>query len=812
MSQLESNSVNPKKSWESSPYVVPVFFAIMLLGLVWLFSGFLFSGKILYGSDTIEAGLYHRTMLVDHFKETCSIPKWDPHEFGGLPYIDAFHGDIFYPLSFLKFIIPVYYHTGLILVLHIFLAGIFMFLCAREFGLGKIASLFSAASYMYAGYLVSLVASGHDGNIYSASLFPLVILFIHRAFDSRPFLNFTILGLIIGLIILTPHPRLSYFTLWVAALYTTYKLVRFYLSQRKIPPLIKPAVLAVYAVGLGILLSAIQFLPGYVYSTEYSLRTKKESNWVWATSWSLHEEDVLSQLIPEFSGNTSKLDESNFYWGKNAFKDSTETVGVVSLFLAGLGLFFSRKRERYFFAVLALFAFFYALGGTTPVFKIFYHLIPKVKSLRSPAMIMFIFSFAVALLSGMGLQSIVDRKHNPDSKSDRKFLYYLGALPLLMLALAFMFSFAGRKMIYWWTSVFFKNASTWDVQQGLTKFDIAVLNLPSVQSGAWFAFLFVALAAALIWFFMNKKSSVMLLSALVLIPIADGVRFDSRFISVVEPDDYLKNNNVCDYLLSRPGKFRVFNDDSSFPSSLLHQFGIETVGGYHGNQLRSYDELQKGLQSTAWNNPRFLNFIGAKYLLVPATAPIEENYYGSKLLKIEKTSRYLRIIRNDNALERAYLASSYEVLPDHDEMIQKVLEESVDLRQVVYLEKAPSIEIPKTELKNDSAWIKSYANDSVVVGVNSSHDRILVLMDNFYDSWQAYVDGHPAEIMRAYGSFRAVAIPAGTKEVLFKYESDRYNLGKSITLVASFYLLVVFGVYFWTSRKERLKENGNSKL
>ncbi|MCH9024550.1 MAG: hypothetical protein IH931_04370, partial [candidate division Zixibacteria bacterium] len=269
----ESAELKPtkmKKSWEDSPYYVPFFFGLMLAGILILFGDFIFSGKMLYGTDTIQAGLNHRSMLINHFTEHGKIPQWDPHQYGGMPYVDAFHGDIFYPYSVLKFFVPLHFHLGFNLILHIFFAGVFMFLAARQFKLGKTAALFSAASYMFAAYLISMVASGHEGKIYVTALFPLVILFIERAFEQKPFLNFTLLGLILGIIILSPHPQMAYFTLWAAGLYTLYKLVVLYIRERTIRVISKPALLALYAVVFALLLSAIQFYPGYVYTTKFS--------------------------------------------------------------------------------------------------------------------------------------------------------------------------------------------------------------------------------------------------------------------------------------------------------------------------------------------------------------------------------------------------------------------------------------------------------------------------------------------------------------------------------------------------------------
>lgn len=788
------------RSLEDSPYYVPAVFFILLIGLVILFSSFLFGdGKLLYGTDMLTAGVYHRSFLVEHFKEHGVVPQWDPHTFGGMPYVDAFHGDIFYPFAVLKFFIPLYFHLGFNLFLHIFFAGIFMFLTARQFKLGKTASLFAAAGYMFAPFLISLVAPGHEGKIYVTALFPLVILFLNRGFEKNPFFNFTTMGMIIGIIIVSPHPQMSYFTLWAAGLYTAYKLVVLYLEKKSITPLIKPASLAAYAVFLGLLLSAIQFYPGYVYTTHFSPRADTKSGWDWATSWSLHEEEAMSLVIPEFAGTYNRAGKT-YYWGKNVFKDNSESTGVLLILMSWIGLFFSRNRERWFFGGLALFVFIYALGGTTPFFKIFYAVIPKVESMRAASMIMFIFLFAISLLAAMGVQAVIDWK-NENPVRRKKLLYLLFGFPAALLVLALLFSAAGPKMISIWTSLFYSEAVSTQVQQGITKFDLAINNLGAVQSGAWFAFLFSALLVFVCWNQLNFKKTTILMSAVILLPMIDGMRFNSKFIGVSDPERFLGSTIISDYLKRKPEQFRTFDlSRGVLPMSHLPQNGLDIVKGYHGNQLRWYDDLLGGPSLKNQLNPRFLNLVGTRYLVVPQDAKFPIDYFGPEPTEVESSFGSLSILLNPNAYDRAYLVNQYQVIPDRQDIYPQVLEGQADLKSLVYLEEEPELAIPPDSLAGDSAWIKLYATDSILVGVNCTSNRLLILTDNYYDSWKIFIDGSPAKLMRAYGSFRAVAVPAGAKEVFFKYESERYARGRLITSITSLYLLIVFGFFFVRNR------------
>jgi hypothetical protein len=86
---------------------------------------------------------------------------------------------------------------------------------------------------------------------------------------------------------------------------------------------------------------------------------------------------------------------------------------------------------------------------------------------------------------------------------------------------------------------------------------------------------------------------------------------------------------------------------------------------------------------------------------------------------------------------------------------------------------------------------------SVVVEAGLREDGILVLRDTFDPSWHATVDGMPAEIVRANGLHRAVALPPGPHVIRFSYRPRDFIVGLGISMV----VLMVLGVLgFWGSR------------
>lgn len=800
---------------ENSPWFVPISFGVLALALIYLFSEFLFSNLMLHGSDMIPAGVFHRQMYVEFFHATGRVLQWNPYVFGGMPYVEAFHGDIFYPLSILKFFGSIYRKFGFSIVIHVYLAGLFMYFAARQFGLRKVSSLLAAAGYMFSPYFISMVAPGHEGKIYVTALFPLVILFAERGFVSRPWFNFSLVGMVIGFCLLTPHAQMSYFTLWALALYSLFRLINIWRDSGSITRLIKPGLLVSYAVIVGLCLSAIQFYPGYVYTTNFSPRADHKSGWEWSTSWSMHEEEAMALLIPEFAGVSTRKAETN-YWGKNAFKDNSEAVGPAIFFLALIGFLFYRRRESWFFGGLAIFALLYALADTTPFFKLFY-LLPKVKSMRAASMIMFLFSFSACLLAGMGLEYILERRGNKEvaASTQKWFNRILFGFPGLLLLLALAFSVFGKGMLDLWCSIFYSEAFTTLVQQNITKFDDALKNLPAITSGAWLAFLATSLTAGIIWMHQKGKAGATIFLGIIAIVLISDLRFDDRFIGTVDQNKRFSPSAMATFFKGQEGKFRVHHFEQP-DESMLPYNRIEVVVGYHGNQVTWYDDLIGGLslanvgsaRQQRAPNPNVMNLVGMKFLIMNAQRKLPPSYFGDKPVVAVAAYGQLQVLQNDNAFPRVYLTDSYRLFENRKAVYPAVVTGEDDLRRVAYLERAPSLEPAADSLNLDSAWIKSYEPERIVVGLSTASNKLLILTDTYYDAWHAQVDGQPAEILRSYGAFRAVAIPAGASEVQFWFESERYTTGKTVSLLTALYLFSIIGFQFVAaivSKKKRTK-------
>jgi hypothetical protein len=126
--------------------VASLVFALATLTLSWP----MLLGKTLFNprSDIYTLGYAFRHFAEVSFKTGQGIPQWNPYVQGGLPYIGAMHGDIFYPTFLLRLLVGTAEGITLEFPIHIFLAGLFTFLFLRAWRLPFFAALIGGLAYM----------------------------------------------------------------------------------------------------------------------------------------------------------------------------------------------------------------------------------------------------------------------------------------------------------------------------------------------------------------------------------------------------------------------------------------------------------------------------------------------------------------------------------------------------------------------------------------------------------------------------------------------------------------------------------------
>jgi hypothetical protein len=786
------------------PAWVPV--AIYAAVTVLLFREFFLAGVSMLGWDSLALSYFARNFYTEFVQNFQRMPHWNPLLFGGLPFVEGMHGDIFYPPSLALFFMDARAMWGWKMSLHIFMAGAFTYLWLRRgLGLDQLPAFFGGLVYMLGADLVSLVLPGGDGKLFISALAPLMFWLAERAVAGRRAWDFAVFALGIALLIFTSHMQAAYYCIWGVSLYFMFRVWQVWREGRNGALAARLVGMFALAGVLGVGAAAVQFLPPLAYLQEYSHRADRadagERGYEWSSSYSLNAEEIASLAIPEFVGELP-----NAYWGKNPLKLNSEYAGLIPLLLIPVLLLRFRTPRVWFFVGLCILTLLYALASSTPLGRLFY-LIPGVSLFRSWSMIIFLYGLSIATLGAIAVQQLQNvllaRDAEQNAAAARRVLWIAAGVLGLLALLA-----AAGVLLNVWTGVFYRGMD-------LAKQSMLTVNESHIVNGFWIAFGLAVLTASL-WDLASR--GVLRAGAfIVLLTVLAGIdlyRVDRRFISATaglntqtamnstlfQPDETIA---YLQRLRDAGGVFRVgdlsglLGMDSPYRSNDLAVHGIEQLAGHHGNEIGRYRNLIGGepASNLATTELRLAALTNTEYLIIPqrvADPRIEEVHVGSRAA----------LYRYRDVLPRAFLVGSTEIVPG-DAALARYLSEDFDPRTRVILEQdlPPDVEV-QAGATGVVEWVERQA-DEFTLRVAPDRPAMLVVLDNYFPAWKAFVDGREVPIHRANHTFRAIAVPAGDHTVTFRYDPAELRTGAGISLIVLSLLLAVILVSAWRDRPPR---------
>ncbi len=726
----------------------------------------LLTGQIMFGggrSDMFIAGYSFRLFGAETFKATGTIPQWNPFLFGGLPYIGAMHGDIFYPTAWLRWIMPVDLAITWGMAAHFILAGWFTYRLARALGLGWGAAVAAGVAYELSGIVASQMSPGHDGKLFVSALTPLSFWILLHAIRAGRLWAYGAFAFTVALIILG-HYHMAYFLLIALGLWTLY--LAFWDSER--PADARPLVavgMAALAVMVGLGITALQVLPFFEY-IPYSPRAAGGPNtgWEFATSYAFPPSEIFTTILPQFNGVLDR------YWGSNPIKFHTEYMGFLPLALAALA-FGDQSRRRLVIALTfgAVFFLFFSFGGHTPFYRPFFELMPLLSKIRAMGMVFYLVAFPVSLLAAIGLERVLAR-----TVPTRTVMFVVGAFAVFALL------------------------GTVGALQGLTetlaiteRYEAVMANAEALRGGALRLLVFVVLGGAVLIGAVTGRIKPAIATTAVLVVMAIDLYSIDRLFYQFSPraDVLFADDAVTTHLKNVKPPYRVLDAGNSYGQSILMKYRIPVVIGYHGFELRTYDEL--GGQREGWRNigsPNVLDLLAVRYVILPDTqsvpgfhqvVPPGPTAFGTTAALYERDTvpAYARVILGAAKIPE-------------DQVVPTVIDPRFPVDGAILLPDTSSAPItqaqPPFPLATTQAEVTEWAPGRmkiVLTGAETSASHLLV-SENWYPDWQATVDGQPGTVRRADHTLISVDLPAGAREVNLVFDSPSYAKGKVISLAS----------------------------
>ena len=747
-------------------------------------------------SDQYKAGYAFREFAASTLRATGHFPLWNPYLFGGMPYVAAMHGDIFYPTFLLRMVLPTDVAMTWGFIIHIFLSGLFTFGFLRAIGFSFYGSLVGGIAYLMSGQIASSVSPGHDGKLFVSALFPLALLMLYRGIHGGKNWSWGAFALIIGLCVLSPHPQLLQYTLLACGAYALF-LAFATLDGVKLPrPVaIKRLAAALGSVLIGLAIGAVQYLPVREY-VAWSPRAGGLGNYETATSYAWPPEELLNSYLPQFSGML------NNYWGRNGIHLHSDYVGAVVLFLAGaafIGLRSDPRRKQILFWSGALvISLLWSLGSATPFYHIPYALVPGTKFFRAPATIFFVGTLAIALLACAGAERLLEHRVS------RKYLlgWLIGASVIALLA-----SFGGLTNM----------AQTF---AGDRQLDQVRANSGAVFVGAWRSFAFIALVVALGFAVDRKRLSTTyaawLIAALMAVDLWTIERLYWMFsppAKVIYASDPAVEALKAD---SQPGRVFTFparptaEPDPFLMDDALMSHQVRIVWGYHGNQIRRFADLTAYPDGDRLLTQNVLQLTNTRYFL---TNIPELPFIGNTTMvkgPVRNASGDTVYLYRLNAENPYSWVTPVAVKAPDDQVLATILNPRFDITRAALFDTSANVTVAVgvQSLPNPLAIkssVRHYEAGKVRIELSAPAPQgsSLIVSENYYPGWIASVDGRPARVGRADYTMIGVELPTGGRSIELSFTSPAYEKGKVITWIAIFLGLLTLGFGIWRDQSER---------
>lgn len=763
------------------------------------------AGKFLVNphSDQYIAGYAFRDFAAQSLRAGQGIPQWNPYLFGGLPYVAAMHGDIFYPTALLRVIMPTDVAMTWGFIIHTFLAGFFTYAFLRAWGIGFFPSLVGGMAYLLGGPIASYASPGHDGKLFVSALLPLALCLLVRGIRDGKLWSWGALAITIGLAVLSPHPQLLQYLLLTSGAFALFLALGPDATGTRLDrrTAVRRLAFALGAVIVGMAIGAIQYAPVREY-VAYSPRAGGR-DYAYATSYSFPLIELFNMYLPQFTGILDR------YWGPNGIHLHSEYIGASVLILASAAFGGdARRRFRWFWIGVAGVSFLWMLGGSTPFFHLVYAIVPGTKFFRAPSTIIYVFSFAVSVFAALGTERLL-----AGALTKRFLLGWLGAAAaiavLASLGVVGAMAEAGAR----------SSGATMALRQGLDPqyapqaaeqwASRANANAAEVILGAWRSFLFVALTVgALFWYWRTRASVALVGVALAAIVAVDLWSVEREYWMFSPPARELFATDPALEMLKRepqPGRVVVlaqgdsglapsdpyFGGDGQGRGTGLMVHHIRSVTGYHGNEIGRYQTLMAMRLSNgapALISPTFWRHENARYLytnvpigdpsLTLMTGPVR-NSAGSTV--------YLYRLPGENPY--AWLAPAIAKAPDSDAEAA-VLDPRFDPARIAVFDTAANVQPNAGPTPPEPLAIATTTTNlapgkaDIAFSAPAPAGAALIVSENYFPGWQATAGGKELPTYRADYNLIGIPLPTGTKAIALRYHDPAVTTGRLITIVA----------------------------
>lgn len=762
-----------------------------------LFAPVLLGGESFFSRDVAPFFYPMKHYLADSIRSG-RLPLWNPWTAGGEPFFASLQPGLLYPGSLILYALPLPFAFNLLVVAHYPLAGVGMYALLRRWGHTQAAAGLGAIGFMAGGFLVSL--GNFPNNLQTVAWTPWLFLAWDRVLVRRRLRDALGFSVLCGVAFLGGEPQLLGLAL---ILLLAHSLLR---VEGEMPR--RTGQLAAFALtgALALGVVAVQLLPfvEYMANSVRALPVGLE----YAAARSLEPRAIGHLLFPPVlaagaHGFTTRfLVTDAVPWLLSIYP------GVVVLVFAGSGLALSSPpRRAWFWSVAALVGLLLALGRHSPVYRFLFEALPVLRPFRYPEKFFFLAALALPVLAASGLDEWLRRAGADPEDSRRR------SRPVWILLAGAIAAYGLAVLLFVPAPSLERACRGW--------LEGALLCADPGEAGALYGRQMLlpigTLAAVAVIHVLAGRGTLRrhVTGALVVACAALDLAVAHRAVNPSVPGEIYRQPpwvagvlaeagaRTEDYrfrgsphiaamgsIVTVPGAWELSNmflDYQTMGPNVGQLFGYAMQDGLQGVELQSVALTNEAaLEAWAGDPVRYLRAMNVRWY---ADATVEADAMRSLRRLAAHPELPIRVFEVPNPLPRAYLVNDFELAAEPEESLRRSLSPEFPLGTRIVLEQTPRLRIaPQATGRVVDAV---YDINRVSLRVRTSKPMLLVLNDRYYPGWKATLLGVQIPILRANGVFRAVAVPAGESEIVFRFRPATVQAGAWISAVTILVMLAV---------------------
>lgn len=787
--------------------------ALMLLALVITFcSRLLFTDQIVRASDLITQFFWgareasqqgfsdYLTNLANAFQAS-----WELYEDGGRTLEGGWNAiRLLLHRDLILKIFPFPSSIAWLAVLSLAWGGIGTFYYCRKRGISQPASLIAGLLFALCSENLTLLNAGHIQKIETIAWFPWVLLAFETALRRGELFHYLLTGLLLAVQFFNMHWQISFYSCLAVGLYWLF-FILFRTKEQEVSPkgrgFGRNLTLATVMLIFFFSTVAISFAPLYSWSKQSERSGGMGGSQ--GMSWSMPPEELATFLVPGLFG-LSRQEAGDrpeqgevYYWGRMYFTQTSDYLGLLPWFMIPLALLKGKERIRWFLAGLMLLTAAMALGKYSPLYRLMFDHLPGFSTFRVPKMILFLFAFAAAVLTGDGLQLLLDRR----TDAERKEKVWLGvaSVMVLMIGIGWLFTLTGQDTLFQMLRGIISAPTRY--QQGG---ELATMRLWFMQKEAGVAFC-IAVCHLLLLFAWHRRwlRTALIVPLLGLLLLSDLWRVNRHFMALTAApvaDKQAAKSDTVRFLEKRIGLYRMqpFNEQESHYYS---DYKLPALASYVTVSEKRYRQYLDNLY-LATRMPDIMNL---KYLVMPQEIyRSAEQQYEGKYLPVFHAENGSVVLENSQVMPKGWLVSNLKQIDDADRRLTFMAGRGFDPAAVAVVESPPPFPLSGQPDRNDRVTMEHYSPNRIRLSVSNSRPALLVLGEKYYRWWYASDNGAELPIVPVNHILRGVYLQGGEHQVEFRFDPLPFKIGRYLT-IGSLLLFVIVLVRQCKGRGKRCR-------